>query len=70
RIIADTGPPENEKRVRTRDLLPVYLGAGKDAVRRENIDLGDSRKKIAQAFRSLVEETSADLDVLFRQAAE
>jgi hypothetical protein len=70
RIIADLGPPELEKRTRTRDLLPVYLGAGKDAIRRENIDLGDSRKKVAQAIRSLIEETSADMDALFRKEAE
>jgi hypothetical protein len=67
RIIADLGAPENEKRARIRDLLPLYLGAGKDAVRRENIDLGDSRKKIAQAFRALVEETSADMAALLKQ---
>ena len=70
RIIADLGSPELEKRTRTRDLLPVYLGAGKDAIRSENIDLGDSRKKVAQAIRSLIEETSADMDALFRKEAE
>jgi hypothetical protein len=69
RIIADLGSPEREKRTRTRDLLPVYLGTGKEAVRKENIDLGDSRKKVAQAFRSLIEETSADMATLFRHEA-
>jgi hypothetical protein len=69
RIIADLGPPEHEKRVRTRDLLPLYLGSGRDAVRQENIDLGDSRKKIAQALLSLIEETSADMAALFGKEA-
>ena len=53
---------------RTRDLLPVYKGAGKEAVKSENIDLDDPKKKVSQAFSGLIEEASADLMEAFKKA--
>ena len=61
RIIVDHGWPQLDETARTRDLLPLYTGAGKDAVKDENIDLGDGRKKVAQAFTALTDEAVADL---------
>jgi len=61
RIIADLGRPKLDDRARARDLLPLYRGAGKDSIKNENIDLGDSRKKVMQAFSALVDEVVADL---------
>ena len=61
RIIVDMGWPQLDAAGRARDLLPLYKGAGKDAVKDENIDLGDARKKILQAFSALVDEVVADL---------
>jgi hypothetical protein len=64
RVIADLpGEPG-----RTRDLLPLYKGAGKDSVKVENIDLGDPKKKAAQAFSVLIEETTADMMEAFKKA--
>jgi hypothetical protein len=69
RVIADLGQDRLDDTARTRDLLPLYKGAGKDAVKVENIDLGDPKKKIAQAFSSLIEETTADMIEAFKKAA-
>ncbi|MDH4164448.1 MAG: hypothetical protein OEW15_17430 [Nitrospirota bacterium] len=69
RIIADLGPAELDGRSAFRDMLPIYVGAGRDAVKPENIDLGDPKKKTVQAFRSLIEETSSDMTAQFRKDA-
>lgn len=69
RIIVDLGQDRPGDPVRTRDLLPLYKGAGKDSIKYGNIDLGDPKKKIAQAFSRLVEETTADLMEAFKKAA-
>jgi hypothetical protein len=61
RIIVDMGWPALDEHARSRDLLPLYAGSGQDAVKQENIELGDPRNKIAQAFSSLVDETAADM---------
>lgn len=66
RIIVDLGQAGVPGR--TRDLLPLYKGAGKEAVRDENIDLGDPKKKIAQAFSVLIGETTADMMEAFKKA--
>jgi len=60
-IIVDMGWPALDEHARYRDLLPLYAGSGQDAVKQENIDLGDPRNKIAQAFSSLIDETAADM---------
>jgi hypothetical protein len=60
RIIADMGWP-SLNRARSRDLLPLYRGSGQDAVKQENIDLGDPRNKIEQEFSSLIDETASDM---------
>jgi len=69
RIIVDLGQARPGDQGRTRDFLPLYKGAGKDAVKDENIDLGDPKKKVAQAFSRLIEETTADLMEAFKKAA-
>jgi len=61
RIIVDMGWPALDEHARSRDLLPLYAGTGQDAVKQENIDLGDPRNKIVQAFFSLIDETAADM---------
>ena len=61
RVIVDQGWPKLDDNARARDLLPLYRGAGKDYVKDENIDLGDSRKKVMQAFSALTDEAVADL---------
>jgi hypothetical protein len=61
RIIVDMAWPQLDEASRTRDLLPLYRGAGKDALKDENIDLNDPRKKIPQAFTTLTDEAVADL---------
>jgi hypothetical protein len=60
-IIADMGVRPIGRRSRSRDLLPVYRGAGRDAVKNGNIDLADPKKIVQKAFLSLVDETVADL---------
>jgi hypothetical protein len=69
RIIADMGWPSLDEDSRSRDLLPLYVGSGQDAVKQENIDLGDSRDKIVQAFSSLIDETAADMIKSLKKAA-
>lgn len=68
RIIADLGWPALDERARTRDLLPLYIGSGQDAVKPENIDLGDPRNKIMQAFSALMDETAADMITALKKA--
>jgi hypothetical protein len=69
RIIVDLGEARPGDPARTRDLLPLYRGAGRDSVKDENIDLGDPKKKVAQAFSGLIEETTAELMEAFKKAA-
>jgi hypothetical protein len=69
RIIVDMGRPMLDARARSRDLLPLYAGAGQVAVKRENIELSDPKNKIARAFFSLIDETSADMINILRKAA-
>lgn len=69
RIIADMGWPSLDK-ARSRDLLPLYAGSGQDAVRQENIDLGDPKNKIVQAFSSLIGETAGDMIKTLKKAAD
>jgi hypothetical protein len=61
RIIVDLGWPALDEHARSRDLLPLYAGSGQGAVKQENIDLGDPRNKIVQAFSWLIDETAADM---------
>jgi hypothetical protein len=68
-IIADMGWPSLDKNARSRDMLPLYVGAGLDAVKPENIDLADPKNKITQAFFSLIDETSADMVRDLKKAA-
>jgi hypothetical protein len=69
RIMVDMGLPMLDKNARSRDLLPLYEGSGEDAVRPENIDLGDRGNKIGQALSSLIDETAADMITGLIQAA-
>jgi hypothetical protein len=68
-VIADMGWPLLDKRARSRDLLPLYAGSGQDAVKQENIDLGDPKNKVLQAFSSLIDETAADMIEGLKKAA-
>ncbi len=61
RIIADMGIRPIDAGSPSRDLLPLYRGAGKDAVDASNIDLADPKKKTAQAFPLLVNTAVAEL---------
>jgi hypothetical protein len=61
RIILDRGWPRLDETAATKDLLPLYKGAGKDFVKDENIDLGDTRKKVPQAFSALTDDAIEDL---------
>jgi hypothetical protein len=70
RIIVDMGWPALDEHARSRDLLPVYVGSGQDAVTPEHIDLRDPQKKIARAFSLLIDETSADMMKRLRKAAQ
>jgi hypothetical protein len=69
-VIADMGLRPIGEGSRTRDLLPVYAGAGKDAVRDGNVDLSDPRKKVPKALAVLVEESVADLATDLRARME
>jgi hypothetical protein len=60
-VIVDMGlRPVNES-ARSRDLLPLYRGAGRDAVKPEHLDLADPKKKVARAIATLIDESVADL---------
>jgi hypothetical protein len=61
RTIVDMGPRLVDERSPSRDMLPLYRGAGKDAVLASNIDLADPKKKVQRAFTLLIDETVADL---------
>jgi hypothetical protein len=68
RIIVDRGWPPLDESARSTDLLPLYKGVGKDFVKEENIDLGDTRKKVSHAFSTLTDEAIADLLVDLKAA--
>jgi hypothetical protein len=60
-IIVDMGPPALGKSAKTRDLLPLYVGSGEDAIKEDNIDLTDPQKNIQKAIFSLIDETAAEM---------
>ncbi len=68
-IIVDMGWPALDKHARSRDMLPLYIGSGQDAVKQENIDLSDPGNKIVQAFSLLIDETAADMIKGLKKAA-
>lgn len=61
KVIIDAGLRPLDERSRKRDLLPLYRGSGKDAVKDENIDLADPKKKVPQALAVLIDEALSDL---------
>lgn len=60
-IIADMGSPSLGKNAKSRDLLPLYIGSGEEAIKKENIDLTDPQSKIQKAIFSLIDETASDM---------
>ncbi len=68
-IIADMGSPALGNNARTRDLLPLYIGAGEDAIKEENIDLTDPQNRIQNAVFSLIDETSSLMVKHLKKAA-
>jgi hypothetical protein len=61
RIIADMGLRPLGSRSSSRDMLPLYRGAGREAVAAANIDLADPGKKVQRALTVLSDEAVADL---------
>ncbi len=61
RIIVDMGVRPVSRWSPYRDLLPLYRGAGKEAVAAANIDLADPKRKVQQAFSDLIDEAVVDL---------
>jgi hypothetical protein len=60
-IIVDMGSPSLGKSAKTRDLLPLYIGSGEEAIKEDNIDLADPQRHIQKAFFSLIDETATEL---------
>jgi len=60
-IIVDMGSPSLGKSAKTRDMLPLYIGSGEDAIKEDNIDLTDPQKNIQKAFFSLIDETASEM---------
>jgi hypothetical protein len=60
-IIVDMGSPALGKSTKTRDLLPLYIGSGEDAIKEDNIDLTDPQSKIQKAIFSLIDETASEM---------
>lgn len=60
-IIIDMGVHPINEQSPSRDLLPLYRGAGREAITAGNIDLADPKKKISQAFSALIDAALADL---------
>jgi hypothetical protein len=60
-VIVDMGLRPVDERSRSRDLLPIYRGSGKDAVKVSNIDLADPKKKVEKALNMLIDESLFDL---------
>jgi hypothetical protein len=61
RIVVDMDVRPIDDLSPSRDLLPLYLGKGREAVTAANIDLADPKKKISQTFSPLVDAAVADL---------
>jgi len=68
KIILDAGLRPAYDSSRRRDLLPIFRGAGKDAVKPQNIDLADPKKKVRRAFTELAEESVNDLMESLKEA--
>ncbi len=68
-IIVDMGSPSLGKSAKTRDMLPLYIGSGEDAIKEDNIDLTDPQKKIQKAIFSLIDETASDMVKNLKKAA-
>ncbi|MGC1453771.1 MAG: hypothetical protein WA946_01090 [Nitrospirota bacterium] len=68
-IIVDLGSPSLGKSAKTRDLLPLYIGSGEDAIKEANIDLTDPQKKIQKAIFSLIDETASEMVKNLKKAA-
>ena len=60
-IIVDMGSPSLGKSAKTRDLLPLYIGSGEDAINEDNINLTDPQKYIQKAIFSLIDETASEM---------
>ena len=60
-IIVDMGSPSLGKSAKNRDLLPLYIGSGEDAIKEDNINLTDPQNKIQKAIFSLIDETASDM---------
>ncbi len=60
-VIVDMGSPSLDRSAKTRDMLPLYIGSGEEAIKEDNIDLTDPQKNIQKAFFSLIDETAAEL---------
>jgi hypothetical protein len=60
-IIVDMGSPSLGKSSKNRDLLPLYIGSGEDAIKEDNIDLTDPQRKIQKAIFSLIDETASEM---------
>jgi D-serine deaminase-like pyridoxal phosphate-dependent protein len=69
-IIVDMGSPALGESAKTRNLLPLYIGSGEDAIKEENIDLADPHKKIQKALFLLIEETASDMVKNLKKAME
>ncbi len=68
-IIVDLGLPALGANAKTRDMLPLYIGSGADAISEENIELTDPHNKIQKAAFSLIDETASDMIKDLRKAA-
>jgi hypothetical protein len=68
-IIVDMGSPSLGKSAKTRDLLPLYIGSGEDAIKEDNIDLADPHKHIQKAMFLLIDETAAEMVKNLKKAA-
>jgi len=60
-IIVDMGSPSLGKSAKTRDLLPLYIGSGEDAINEDNINLTDPQKYIQKAIFALIDETASEM---------
>ena len=60
-IIVDMGEPSLGNNAKIRNLLPLYVGSGEDAIKEENIDLTDPQNTIQKAIFSLIDETASDM---------
>jgi hypothetical protein len=59
-LIVDMGSP-SLRSAKTRDMLPLYIGSGEDAIKEDNINLADPQNKIQKAIFSLIDETASDM---------